>query len=385
MNLTESGTYTRGVKAILFNRILVVLAFIGLFVAGALSLEKVLNITLPCGNNSGCDIVASDPSSSLFGVIPVAYIGFFGYVLMAALAIARTMKTPYDLRLVTVGYAASGIGAAFSVYLQFISLTKIHAICPYCLTSAITMLLTLVVYALLALEVKKGPLPEREMGKVDLWLIAGIPFLVVVGLTFLTGATKAKTGVDVGKIEMNEKSLVPENPNSFGHADAPITIIEFADMCCPACQKTSPKVKEFAADNPSTVRLVYRHFPLKMHALGSVSAAMGEYAAEKGRFWDFMLSVMGLMRQPESLQELLDIAKSLGMDPADIKKRLSDKNDPVFDRVTRDMNVAHKLAIDSTPTFIILAKGLRPDSAGPSDVMDKLNGPIYKRILLGNG
>jgi uncharacterized membrane protein len=322
-NLTEPGTYTRGVKANLLNRILLVLAFVGLFVATALSLEKLMNFSLPCGVKSGCDMVAADPSSSLFGLIPVAYIGFLGYLLMAGLAVTRAMKTPYDLRLVTIGYVASAIGALFSIYLQYVSLFQIKAVCPYCMTSAITMILTFVVYALLAADVKKNPLTEQDMGKIDLWMVAGIPFVLVVALGLLVSNTKTKTGLDVGRIELNEKSLVPENPNSFGHADAPMTIVEFADMCCPACQKTSPKVKRFAEDNPSTVRLVYRHFPLKMHEYGQVSAAMGEYAAEKGRFWDFLMSVMGLERQPQSVQELLDIAKSLGMDPDDIRKRMS--------------------------------------------------------------
>lgn len=384
MNLTQLGTYTRGVKAILLNRILLVLAFIGLFVAGALSLEKVLNISLPCGNNTGCDIVASDPSSSLFH-IPVAYIGFLGYIAMAGLAIARTMRTPYDKRLISFGLIAAAIGTLFSGYLQYQSFFRIHAVCPYCLTSAITMLATLAVYVLLWKEVEANPLPESEMGKLDLWLVAGTPFAIVLTLGVMSGLQPTNKGLDKGKIEKNETSLVPANPNVSGHADAPITIVEFADLCCHSCQETEPKIQQFAEENPRTVRVVFREFPLKMHPLGSTAAAMAEYAAEKGRFWDFAISVMGLMRQPDSVQELLDIAKSVGLDPADMQKRLSDKNDPVFDRVTRDMNVGHALGINSTPTFIILAKGIEPVSAGPAEIIDKLGKPPYKKILLGSG
>ena len=121
-----------------------------------------------------------------------------------------------------------------------------------------------------------------------------------------------------------------------------------------------------------------------MHEYGQTCAAMGEYAAEKGRFWDFTMSVMGLDRQPSSVKELLDVAKSVGLDPSDMKKRLSDTKDPVFDRVTRDINVGKSLGVNATPTFIVLAKGLKPESYGPQDVIDKLNGPLYKAILAGN-
>ena len=384
ITLPTPATYNRGVKALLLNRVLLILSFIGLFVAGALSMEKALNISLPCGNESGCDMVASHPSSLLFGHIPVAYIGLLGYLFFAGLAISRSLKTPYDTKLVTIGWAASAFGAAFSIWLQYISLFQIHAVCPYCLTSAITMISTFITYGLLYSAHKKDPTPETELAKLDLWMIAGIPFAIVVVLGGLGSSDKGGKALDVGSIELNEKILIPDRPNSFGPEEAPLTIVEFADMNCPSCQKTSPKVKEFAVTNPKTVRIVYRHFPLKMHKYGQVSAAMGEYAAEKGLFWDFTLSVMGLNRQPDSVDELLGIAKSLGMDPKDIKNRLSNTSDPVYDRVTRDMNAGHKVGIKATPTFIILAKGLKPDSAGPNDVIDKLNSPTYRNIILGH-
>ena len=382
--LETAGTYTRGVKAILLNRILVILSFVGLFVAGALSIEKALNISLPCGNQTGCDMVASHPSSYIFG-IPVAYIGLAGYLLLAGLAISRTIKTPYDTRLVTIGLAASVIGAIFSIYLQFISLTKIHAICPYCMTSAITMILTVIVYIMLYKAHLADPTPETEMSKLDLYLVAGVPFLIVVTLGMLGNADKSGTKLDIGNIELNEKELIPENANVYGPADAKMTIVEFADMCCPSCQMNEPKLKEFATTNPKTVKIVFREFPLSIHKYGKTAAAMGEYAAEKHKFWDFTFSVMDLQRQPESIDELLGIARSVGLDPDDIRKRLSDPKDAVYDRVARDMNLAHTLKINSTPTFIILAPGQRPDSAGPTEVFDKLNGPAYKSILLGHG
>jgi len=382
INLSQSGTYTHGVKAILLNRILLVLSFIGLFVAGALSMEKALHIVLPCGNKTGCDLVASDPSSSLFGVLPVAYIGLGGYLLFAGLAIARSMKTPYDTRLVTGGYVAAAIGTAFSLYLQYISFFHIHAVCPYCLTSAITMVLTLISYALLSAEIKKNPLPTSDLAKVDLWMITGLPIVMIVALAVMSGSEKSK-GLDVSKIELNEATLVPDQANLYGASDAPVTLVEFADLCCHSCQVTEPVVKEFAEKNPG-VRIVFREFPLPMHQYGKTAAAMAEYAAEKGKFWDFTLSVMGLMRQPTSVSELLDIAKSVGLDTEDMKKRLSDTKDPVFDRVTRDLNVGHKLGIDSTPTFVILAKGVTPTSAGPNDVIDKLRSNAYKSILGGS-
>ena len=239
MILDEPGTYTHGVKALLLNRVLLVLAFIGLFVAGALSMEKALNISLPCGNKTGCDLVAADKSSMLFGVIPVAYIGLAGYILFAGLAIARAMKSPYDARFVKIGFIAAAIGTAFSLYLQFISFFHIHAVCPYCLTSAITMILTLIGYGLLNSAIKTDNPPAQDLAKLDLWLLGGLPFAVVVGLALLSGGDTTK-GLDVGKIELNEKNLIPDNPNSFG-----------SRYCCPP--------KQHSADCPFSAHYYRRH------------------------------------------------------------------------------------------------------------------------------
>jgi hypothetical protein len=49
------------------------------------------------------------------------------------------------------------------------------------------------------------------------------------------------------------------------------------------------------------------------------------------------------------------------------------------------MNVGHSVGVSATPTFIILAKGLPSISAGPSDIIDKLNNEPYKKILQGSG
>ncbi len=299
-NLNEVGTYTGGVKPVILNRILLVLSFVGLFVASALSIEKLLNIQLPCGNSTGCASVAADPSSMLFGVIPVAYIGFIGYLLLAALAVVRTLKSPNDPMLTKIGYGAAGIGAAFSLYLQYISLFKIHAVCPYCMTSAITMLATLAVYALLYNTISKGVAQAGDLAKVDMWIV-GVSLAAIIVVLPMMGGPK-KESLDNDKIEANKERLVPANPNNFGPTDAALTIVEFADLCCPACQDKSPLVKDYARNHSDTVRIVFREFPLQMHQYGRVAAAMAEYAADKGKFWDFTMSVMGLRRQPESVR-----------------------------------------------------------------------------------
>ena len=386
-NLVEPGTYTHAVKAILLNRILLILSFIGLFVAGALSLEMLLNVVLPCGETHGCATVAADPSSRLFGVLPVAYIGFAGYLLFAGLAIARTMNVANDKKLVQVGYGAAVLGALYSVYLQYLSFFHIHAICPYCLTSAITMILTLIVYAMLAGTVEKEIVQGGEMSRLDTWLVTGLPIALVLGLSLMASNDKAPAILAKGAKLTNPelKDLVTSDSKIFGDDSAPITVVEFADLCCPTCQKLSPKVKQFVNLHAGKVRLVFKDFPLNIHPLSRVAATIGEYAQEHGRFWDYIMDVMGLERQPDSAAEILDIAKSCGLDPNDITKRLKNSKDPLYDRVTNDLNLGHEVGVSSTPTFFIFAGSIPTVTCGPQEIMDKLDGDRYKPLLASNG
>ena len=381
-NQTESVTYTHAVKAYLLNRILLVLSFVGLFVAGALSIEKFLNVTLPCGETHGCATVAKDPSSMLFGVLPVAYIGLAGYVLFAGLAIARTMTVPNDEKLVKIGFAAACAGALFSIYLQYLSFFKIHAICPYCLTSAITMILTVIVYWMLMGTVGKEEVASGEVGKVDMWLIGGLPLAVFVILGVMSSSDQKPPLLAGGKIvDPGFNDLVPKDPKTYGTEGAPLLVVEFADLCCPACQDKSPKVKQFITQHQGKVRLIFRNFPLNMHPLSRTAAVIGEYAQEKGRFWDYAMSVMGLNRQPDSAAEILGIAKSCGLDVADIRARLKNTKDPLYQKVTDDLNVGHSVGVNSTPTFFILPKGGKTQTCGPKEILELLNSPQFSSLV----
>ncbi len=385
-------SYNPPVKAIILNRALLIMAFIGLFIAGALSAGHALHIVLPCGTSGGCEKVANHSSSSWFG-IPVAYFGFIGYAALAGLAIIRGIKgVATHPTLVTLGFVMAGVGAAVSVYLQYVSLFVIQATCLYCLSSAVLMILTLITYAMLAqsLQAEKetapsepAPTSKRSLDTM-LPVASGLVTLVALGVFVAGQLGQAASSTPSGPINKSV-ALIPPNPNNYGDPTAPITIIEFADLACPACKKTSPKVKEFVSQNEGKIRVIYRHFPLKMHTQSLPAALMAEYAADKGKFWDFSLAVMALEEEPASTEELLGIAKSVGLDPSDVQKHISDTSDPIYDRIYRDMDAASKLGIKATPTFFIQAHGVPDRIASSTNLFEILNEPAYLNILQDKG
>jgi uncharacterized membrane protein len=81
---------------------------------------------------SGCQTVADSSYSHLLGV-NVAVFGIVGYVLLLASAFIATDAARLGGFLVSLG------GFGFSVYLTYIEIFKIEAICQWCVASAVLM------------------------------------------------------------------------------------------------------------------------------------------------------------------------------------------------------------------------------------------------------
>jgi len=377
------------VRAVLYNRILLGLSFVGLFVAGVLSLAKVLHVSVPCGAAKSCDVVTNHPSSMLFGVFPIAYIGFGAYVVLAALALYRSFGPLGGFRIaVVLGYLVAVVGTVISIGLQFYSFVVIGEMCKWCLTSAATMTLTVIVYALLfqelAGDVKQTVPPAEARGNWEFMLPSALSVLLVFGLAiqgYSLDHADSMAGTPI--VVPTNYSLIPASPNRYGDPNAPVTIVEFADLNCPSCQQNSPLVKEFVRQHEGKVQLIYRHFPLPSHETSELASAIDEYAAEKGKFWDYTMAVMATHQETKDSQTLFDIAANVGLDVADIRKRLGDSNDPIFKRVTDDINAANKIGVSQTPTFVVMAPGVAPKAFGASQVRDALVASPYNRFISG--
>jgi len=82
----------------------------------------------------GCQTVAESSYSHLFGV-NIAVFGIFGYVLLLACALLRG-----DLARMA-GFAIALVGFGYSLYLTYLEVFTIEAICQWCIASAVLMTL----------------------------------------------------------------------------------------------------------------------------------------------------------------------------------------------------------------------------------------------------
>jgi uncharacterized membrane protein len=116
-----------------------VLAVIGIGIAGYLTYIHYAGINPICiSGGGGCEKVQSSRWSELAG-IPVAVLGLAGY-----LAILLSLALPEEPGQLAAALL-SLVGAGFSLYLTYTELFEIHAICQWCVASAVLMVLLAIV------------------------------------------------------------------------------------------------------------------------------------------------------------------------------------------------------------------------------------------------
>lgn len=129
--------------SIVLRRVMIGLAVIGLGVAIYLTVVHYVGFqALACvgghGGHSSCQTVQSSVWSELAG-IPVAVLGLIGYILILG---SLLLPDREESRLATMGLTIIGFG--FSAYLTYRELFSIHAICEWCVSSAVILTLLLI-------------------------------------------------------------------------------------------------------------------------------------------------------------------------------------------------------------------------------------------------
>jgi uncharacterized membrane protein len=120
--------------------VIAVLSLAGIFLATYLTLYKLGYLeALACGTGS-CEVVQASRWSKLWGQ-PVALWGVGFYLGMFALSLAGSVGRLAGSRLVgTALVLMSGWGLLFSGWLTWVELAMLHAICRYCVVSALLVL-----------------------------------------------------------------------------------------------------------------------------------------------------------------------------------------------------------------------------------------------------
>ena len=117
--------------------------------------------------------------------------------------------------------------------------------------------------------------------------------------------------------------------------------------------------------NPESIKIVFKHLPLRMHNMAETAALAAIAAQNQGKFWQMHDA---LFATPKLNKETID--QAAGSIELDMDKFKKDMNSPeTKHKLARDLASARQADVSGTPTLFI--NGRRVKSRGP-DVIQKM-------------
>jgi Na+/H+ antiporter NhaA len=148
-----------------------------------------------------------------------------------------------------------------------------------------------------------------------------------------------------------DRPVDPRRDHIRGRADAPLTLVEYADFECPFCGEATGVVRDLEERFGDDLRYVFRHLPLTdVHPHGELAAEAAEAAAAQGRFWE-MHDLMFQHQDELEFEDLLGYADAIGLDVERFARALGE--DRYLHRVQDDIISGEASGARGTPTFFI--------------------------------
>lgn len=177
-------------------------------------------------------------------------------------------------------------------------------------------------------------------------------FMLVLALTVGVWAQEDEATTEFEDL-YSEVPTVRGEDGAFilGDPDAPVTVIEFADFLCPACQNYQPTVTSFIESYVLTgqAKFEYRFFLVIDPFLSGLSAAVAECSYDQGAFWTTNKEIYRLAEAREIDENLVSVvAANVGLDEAELDACV---NEPRFFQYQEDIAYGQDLSVGSTPSI----------------------------------
>ncbi len=215
-------------------------------------------------------------------------------------------------------------------------------------------------------------------------LAAGLILVSVLGSGDDEPAAVTPAGTVEGAGEVEQMLAgVPQDGLAVGEADAPLTLVEFADLQCPFCaqwaRETFPVlVQEYVRDG--RLRIEFR--PMAFIGEDSERGARAALAAaDEDRLWN-VLELLYRAQGPEnsgwlSTSLLEAVAASVDGLEAETLVSAADGDEALDERIAESSAEAAENGINSTPSFLLGPTGgelrrIQVESLGPEGIRDQI-------------
>src|SRR5690349_9731716 len=136
---------------------------------------------------------------------------------------------------------------------------------------------------------QRGRVAQTKRGNPMGIFYALLAVIAVAGVALLATANQ-RPSADTGARPSITSSVALDTLPARGKADAPVTVVEYADFQCPACGVFATTLEPgIVSDYIDTgkVRLVFHDFPLPQHANAIAAAEAARSAGDQGAFWPY--------------------------------------------------------------------------------------------------
>jgi NhaA family Na+:H+ antiporter len=154
-------------------------------------------------------------------------------------------------------------------------------------------------------------------------------------------------------------------------------MVLYADYLCPYCRRLRHVIGRLREAFGERLAYVFRHFPNeRAHPGAEFIARAAEAAAQQGRFWE-MHDWLYEQEPPLKESDVLDFARSLGLDMERFHRDLDDGKTRL--RVEEDISEGRRNGVTGTPSVFI--DGIRYDGAWDFySMLEALERPVAARM-----
>ena len=312
-----------------------------------------------------CDTVAQSPWSIFLGV-PIALWGITGYILFLTILFLVRENCPQSIVLWKILFSLSLLFSLISLFLGYISATKIHSYCILCITNyCISFLLLFYSWIIIRRFDNYGFISGSKLAIATISRHTRTRFFIcLIFATFtccLIFFPRYWKYMDSTLREDIQTGITVEGHPWIGAINPVVTIEEYSDYQCFACYKTHFTIRQLILKYPEKLRLVHRHYPMDhdfnptvvpqpFHIGSGKMSLLAIYAMTQNNFWKMNDALFQLGRTKEPFNT----------------KFLSEKTDiPVWElnaalshpdlrgALRYDIWSGMKRGITATPTFII--------------------------------
>jgi uncharacterized membrane protein/protein-disulfide isomerase len=328
------------------------------------------------GGRFDCSAVAAHESSWLFGR-PLAMWGVLYFILLTALALAALMTSRADRALARrVALVLTIASFAFDLWLSWVMVARIGAICLNCVaTYVLNFLLLLVLWR----QVRKPPeapaAVDSSAPRGTLWIKAGIFGAALAGGVFTFAYTHDEVTLvrELAVQETDEFLAQLSQPPPFdmarlaghpsrGAAEADLQIAVASDFQCAYCRSLAAHLERLMAENPGRIRVIYLNAPVSRmcnpliktnrHKYACWLARTANCAAAQGKFWEYHDLVYSTL--PQILVDSAHVAsrlESIGLDVGRVNSCLDSGEAQTM--LERELAFLTELDLKSIPSLVI--------------------------------